>query len=725
MMRPTVAFSQDFFAELDALPADGQRHVRRFVSDFRRNPGDGWVYERIDKAQDQNFRLVAVNPESKTDESYWAVVLRPEKKKGKPVFVVLRVGSRESTQRWSRKHQCVIHPTTGALQVLPVEPIVTLVSPKPDPVKAELPVWTREEWMGLGVPEGFVDAVAAIQTHQELEDKKQVFPAEVYEAALGRIRGDSWFTVRKDLGIDEAQPEKVDPDDFDEALRKVISRQRFVTADNEAELEAILRAPLERWRVFLHPSQRKLVERHMRGSCRVLGGAGTGKTVVLMHRARHLAEKVFTGPHDKVLVTTYTTNLAADIENSLKNICSDEVFQKIEVASLDGWVKRFLRSMGYKKQVKYFVERSETELFSLWKEALETERPTEVDLPASFYREEWDEVVQFYGCTSEAQYLKVKRTGRGRRLKRKERKAIWPVFEEYRNLMADQNVCESHDAMRDAREILSNKGPILPYRAVLVDEAQDMSQEALRLLRQIVPLGDESSRDNDIFIVGDGHQKIYRKKVVVSRTGINIQGRSRRLKINYRTTDHIRKFAVSVLEGGSFDDLDGGQDDRSGYKSLLRGVKPEVRAAESLEEEIQSIIDFAKEGGLEQTCLVLRTKKLMETFERALNEKGIQTYRLRRSVAEDRGKKGLRVATMHRVKGLEFENIIVANATSGVLPLDEALLSIDDELVKKGALSAERALLYVSLTRARKRSLITYKGNPSPFLPVGTGENIA
>ena len=272
------------------------------------------------------------------------------------------------------------------------------------------------------------------------------------------------------------------------------------------------------------------MKKEWNGPVRVLGGAGTSKTVVAMHRARWLAQHVFKKENDRVLFTTFTRNLAADIRKNLTNICKPEVMRRIEVVNLDKWASDFLRKGGYDYKIDYGRLSG-----PLWKRALDT-APSDLSFETSFYREEWDRVIQPQAVTSLDAYFKAVRVGRGTRLSRKARKAIWPVFEEYRILLNEHGLREADDALRDARLLLKNKNKVFPYQSIVVDEAQDMGAQAFKLIRQMLP-GPGDGRKNDLFIVGDAHQRIYRHKVILGRCGINIIGRGRKLRINYRTTD--------------------------------------------------------------------------------------------------------------------------------------------------------------------------------------------
>lgn len=431
-----------------------------------------------------------------------------------------------------------------------------------------------------------------------------------------------------------------------------------------------------------------------------------------MHRARWLGQNVFKGEHDRVLFTTFTKNLAADIRENLGKICPEDAMRRIEVVNLDKWVSAFLRRNGYSYQIDYGRQTG-----PLWEKAL-TLAPAELNLDAAFYREEWERVIQPQGIASLAEYMKASRIGRGVKLGRNDRKAVWTVFEEYRVLLNEHGLKEGDDAMRDARLLLESKGSILPYRAIIVDEAQDMGPQSFRLIRAMVPGADCR---NDVFIVGDAHPRIYRHRVVLSQCGINVRGRSRKLKINYRTTEETRRWATNLLTGVNFDDLDGGLDDQKGYKSLLSGIPPEVHRFPSFREEVDFITKYARriegEGEeLKATCLVARTNELLKQYESALAGRGISTYLIRRSEAEDRTVPGMRLATMHRVKGLEFDRVIAAGINEGVVPFESTGSVSSDPVVRRESEVHERALLYVAATRAKKEVVVTSFGRTSRFL---------
>lgn len=703
--RIKVGISADFLKAYSKISKDKQSKVREFIEKFKGNPtSSGLNYEKIDNARDPNIRSLRI------DLQYRAIVLKPAEG---DVYMLLWVDNHDDAYAWARNRRVQIHPETGALQVIDVSETAVI----PEDQHRERPKGLFDhlrdrELFRLGIPEDLIPSVRRFTTEEDLEGSAGRMPEEAFEALYMLAAGFSQEEVyRENMAHEPETP--VDTKDFGAALKQKDTQRRFVLIEDDLALREMLTAPLERWRVFLHPSQRRIVEMKANGPVRVLGGAGTGKTVVAMHRAKWLIENIFTEDNDRVLLTTFTRNLAIDIKANLQKLCSAETLRRIEVINIDAWVARFLKQNGYDHQIVF-----EQQLEPLWENAL-NQADEALQLPEQFYRDEWDLIIQQQGIRDLGAYLRANRVGRGRRLSRRDRPKVWTVFEEYRTQMNDRRFKELIDAARDARHLLEQRGDVLPYRAVLVDEAQDMNAEVFRLIRQMIP-ADNGSRPNDIFITGDAHQRIYAHKAVLSHCGIDIRGRGKKLKINYRTTEETRGWAVCLLEGRPFDDLDGGEDEQRGYTSLLHGPWPRVSHQETFADEVEAIVQhiekLAEQGTLINTiCLVARTNDMLAQYEGALRSKGCEVYRIRRSAAEDRKSSGVRLATMHRVKGLEFEHVIVAGVNQGIVPLARAMAA-DNPHEQAESENRERSLLYVAATRAKQTVLITSSDTPSDFM---------
>ena len=363
---------------------------------------------------------------------------------------------------WARRHHCRVNPDTGALQIYEPQRSsdahLSAASPAETVAQSGPFAALRDRQLRrLGVPEVMLPEVRALDGEAALDGMQKRLPLEAYEALFYYLAGDSYEELVRDR---EALEGEVDTDDIAKALERMESRGRFVVVDNEMELEEVLSAPLEKWRVFLHPSQRRLVERKWNGPVRVLGGAGTGKTVVAMHRARWLARHLPEG--ERILFVTFTRNLAADIKNNLRSICSPQEMRRIDVTNLDRWVYDFLRRRNYDFHIVY--NRGQAPWKEVWQQALAL-KDSGLNLLDAFYSDELDQIILANGITSEAEYLRVPRTGRGTPLHRAQRARVWPVFEDYRLNLSLQGGKEMDDAYRAAAALLADDlgGLALPY----------------------------------------------------------------------------------------------------------------------------------------------------------------------------------------------------------------------------------------------------------------------
>lgn len=697
MSKPLVAISTDFLTAFAALPRQKQGKVTEFFNKFRNDPtSSGINYEKINEGIDKNICSVRI------DDTYRGIVVRqPES----GVYMLLWVDHHDEAYAWAKRKKCSINKTTGSVQIFDVQEIV--VESKMEKEKGIFEHISDDVFATIGVPEEQISLVRSITTLEELYARKESIPEEAYEGLEWIGNGFDVEEVIKAL-YPENDSEEVDENDFATALQTDISKKSFVIIDGEDELKQIMAEPLEMWRIFLHPTQRKIVKRKYSGPGQVLGGAGTGKTVVAMHRAKQLASSLENGK--KILFTTFTKNLAEDIKENLRKICTIEEMKKIEVINLDAWVSNFLREQGYEYQIVY-----ENELDKAWDDAI-SYAGDNLGYTKTFFEDEWKKVVQAQEAYSKEQYVKAPRIGRGVRFDRKKRFQMWAVFEEYQNIMNEKLQRDSETAIYEARKILENKYEGGQYASIIVDEGQDLSQSAYRLLRALA--GDE--HDNDIFIVGDSHQRIYKNKAILSKCGINIRGRSKYLKINYRTTEEIRKYAFSLLHGVSFDDMDDAYDNGRECQSLTHGHKPEIKEFPSLEAELEYIISKIKEleaSGVEQKniCIVARTHKLLDNYIEGLQKAGMRSFEIKSNKTDDRSFEGIRIATMHRVKGLEFDHVFAAAVNHRMLPLS-TINDYEDEVSKEEFRTGEKCLLYVALTRARKSAYITGFGGMSDLI---------
>ena len=697
MAKATVAISQDFFNSFAALPKNKQNKVMEFLSKFRSNPeAKGFNYEKIQNASDPNMRSVRI------DDTYRAILIKEE---GTDVYLLLWVDHHDEAYEWAVRKRCILNHTTGSIQVYESQEVEQ--QPEAVSTSTEKPLFSSvsdELLQKLGVPDEQVAFVRTL-TESTFDAAKGKLPRDAFEA-LDYVRvGLAPKEVIAELyGDTTAQ----NSNDMASALQNPITKMQFYVAEGEEDLKAMMNAPLEMWRVYLHPSQRRIVRKEYKGPARILGGAGTGKTVVAMHRAKELASHCL--GNEKILFTTFTENLAADIQENLRKICTPDLMKHIEVVHLDQWVNRYLRAHDYPYTIAYGDE-----IADMWKQA-ESYTGEDFDLPEGFFQEEWETVVQAQNIQSLAEYVKAPRPGRGIRLDRKRRMQVWKVFDEYRTMMDAEKVCDSACAMNECAQLLTAGPEVRMYAAVIVDEGQDFGPSAYRLLRAIA--GTEHT--NDLFIVGDAHQRIYKNKVILSRCGINVKGRAGKLRMNYRTTEEIRHKAMNVLEGISFDDLDDGIDDGKGYISVSHGEQPTVSVYATQDQEAAELIKSIQEqtaAGIDprEICVVARTNTLVDEYKKYLATAGIACFEVKRKQADDRSRMGVRLATMHRVKGLEFTIVYIVAANKNYIPLKSAV-NRSDEAEREAAMTGERCLLYVAMTRAKKMVRISAYGAASDFL---------
>lgn len=708
MNKVQVAISTDFFDAFAAIPKAQQKKVQNFVAKFRNNPlASGINYEKINDAVNPDYRSVRI------DQTWRGIILKPDKG---DVYLLLWVDKHDVAYDWARRHRCRVNPETGSLQVYEARHEQGKADARKPAaaaggaVEPALLPFRERELLRLGVPEENLQAVKALTSLAGLEAMQSQLPVEAFEALYFLADGMALDEVMAEYALVAAP--RVDTDDVAAALDNPHSRRSFHVVADDVELQQMLEAPLEKWRVFLHPLQRKLVERHWNGPVRVLGGAGTGKTVVAMHRARWLVEHVL-APDEKLLFTTFTRNLAMDIEANLRTICTPEQMQQIEVSNIDAWVRRYLRREG---EVGRIVYSGQDAYDKCWERAM-GEAPSELDLPESFFDEEWQQVVLPQRVLSRRDYFKADRRGRGVPLARKQRAAIWPVFEEMRLQLHQQGLMASPDGVFAALDRLGDDDPTGYYRAVVVDEVQDMGREAMQLIRA---LAGEEKRD-DLMLVGDGHQRIYGRKTSLKSCGIHIVGRGRKLRINYRTTEQIRRWAVAVLEDVDYDDLDGGTDEARGCRSLIEGQRPEIQGFDNAEAEADWVVEqirrLTQQGFQSQDiCVVARTKTRWQKTARKLDEQGLEPRRLQRDAADNGQLPGVRLANMHRVKGLEFKIVFLVGIQQGTVPLELALNATEDPVIKRNREDNERSLLHVAATRAIQVLYVSWYGQPSPFL---------
>lgn len=677
--------------------------------------GNGLNLETVQGARDNAIKSLRV------DQGYRAIAFEV----GRDIMFV-HVNEHDKAYRWAVGRRVKLDPDTNRIRV--IEEVDVGTESAPAPSEPRLFSKLSDKRLGaLGVPEEELPAVRLLTTLEAFEAAEERFDPLTYQILYALAAGYNDEEVHALTGIG-AQSEAESPKaelNFGALIETEESRQTIFIPESEAELRRVFEEGLEGWRIFLHPEQRKIAYRDYNGPAMARGGAGTGKTVVAMHRAKYLADQIMSDPTragQRVLFTTFTTSLAQDIEANLRTLCPEHLDAqppRIEVINLDRWVSQFLKRKNFERKVAYFGE-ARDRLEEIWRDVF-LDHVLPDGLSEAFVKAEWAQIVQATGLTEQRSYLKASRAGRGTPLDRRKRAALWEVFSDYRARMISEGLAEPDDAYREAIEILLAQAPNLPYAAVIVDEAQDMGEQAFRLVRAIVP--EASSGDqNSIFVVGDAHQRIYARRASMSVCGINVRGRSRQLRLNYRTTQEIRTWAVSILEGVSVDDLDQGTDSLRGYVSVLRGAPPELVSYRSETEELKGLVDWtrvqlADQIGLADLGVLCGRRADVARVRRALSSAGIETIELQAGSTDDRSAPGVRVTTMHRAKGLEFFSVAIPLLSESAFPPAGALNAAVDQADRTDIVDQYRSLLHVAATRAKKTLRVSWSGAPTLLIP--------
>ncbi|MEZ4241545.1 MAG: AAA family ATPase [Myxococcota bacterium] len=483
---PQVATHQGIEQSFHRLTDDQQSRVSAFLQQFRAEPLHAdWPMIRADGMHDDKVRFVATG----TDDLVITVVAPPRA----DIVIVVHVGTEAEARAWASGKRFEVNGAIGTLQAFDVAE-AEAAAPTGEAARGLLDDVADAALVQVGLPTALIPAVRALATDADLDQLSPHLPPEASDALYLLASGhdlDQTLTL-----LDRAAPAPVDTEDYAAAVQHPESRRSFVLVDGPEDLDAVLRGSVEAWRLYLHPDQRKLVRMRARGPIRVLGGAGTGKTVALLHRARHLLTSVFVEPTDRLLVTTFTRNLAADLEHQLGRLLDPEDAARVDVTNLHALVHRLWTRHGDGRVVAGKVQRERA-----WERALTEEA---LGLGDGFYRAEWEQVVQAAAIADETGYLRARREGRGVTLDRGKRRAVWKVLAAYRAALDAQRLLDPDDPFLQLRQGLDAGTVPRPYVAALVDETQDFGAPELLFLRALVPPG-----DNDLFFAGDAHQRIY------------------------------------------------------------------------------------------------------------------------------------------------------------------------------------------------------------------------
>ena len=677
-----------FTTSLAKLTGEEQKAVKTTAFDLQLGPfRPGLQLHRIEGARDRSFRSVRASRD-----------IRIIVHQTQDSFMLCYVDHHEEAYRWAERRKLETHPKTGAAQLVEVrETMEEIAVPVYVPVAQEarsrrllfssLP---DDELLSYGIPIEWLPDIRAVDEDSIL-DLASHLPSEAAEVLLELATGG---TPR----VPSPAVAGIDPFDHPDAQR------RFRIMRDWEELERALDYPWEKWAVFLHPAQRAIVERDFSGPARVSGSAGTGKTIVALHRAVHLAR---TNPNARVLLTTFSEALANALRDRLRILVSSEpqLSERVEVYAIDALAERLYRlnvgtpSFASVEQVRALIEEASA--------SFDDNRFSQ-----SFMLAEWEQVVDAWQLDTWEAYRDVPRLGRRRRLAEGQRRVLWSVFERVRAGLRDQSLISRSEMFGQLAAKFSETRRS-PFDFIVVDESQDIGVAQLRFLASL-----GAQRPNGLFFAGDLGQRIFQQPFSWQALGVEVRGRSRTLKINYRTSHQIRKRS-DLLLGMEIADADGNPEERSGTISVFNGPEPSIAIAESTDEEAKVVADWLTDvigRDLEphEISVFVRSTDQLDRATTAVENAGLQFTVLDDRVQTTEGH--VSVSTMHLAKGLEFRAVVVMACDDETIPLQERIESVADDSDLEDVYNTERHLLYVACTRARDYLLVTGVEPASEFL---------
>jgi len=676
-----------FTTSLGKLASEEQSLVKTTVFDLQLNPAHPSLqFHRIAGAKDKNFWSVRSSRD-----------LRIIIHKTEADFLLCYVNHHNAAYTWAERRKLQAHPDTGAAQLVEIrETVQEYVVPKYVEAAVARPVRTPfsslgdAELLGYGVPPDWLDAVR-LATEDSIFDLFGRLPAEAAEALLEvATGGHPVVTVMNNRAADPFNH----PD----------AKRRFALISSSDELTRALEFPWDKWTIFLHPEQRSFVEKEFNGPARVSGSAGTGKTIVALHRVYNLALK---SPGNRLLLATFSPSLAFALEANLKKLVTKQprLSEQIEVESIPALIKRlFAIHFG---RIEFASESVIKEIIASEKLSLNARK-----FSTYFLWKEWEQIVDAWQIRSWEQYRVVPRLGRKTRLSEEGRKCLWELFENVRSKLTAHSLITEADACQRLESLFRDKG-LSPYDHAVIDEAQDISVPQMRLLAALL-----ADKSNGLFFAGDLGQRIFQQPFSWSTLGVDIRGRSKTLKINYRTSQEIRRQADRLLDP-QFADVDGISEDRRGTISVFSGPAPSVRRCNSSDQECTEIAKWLTEqisNGIaeQEICLIVRSEDEVPRALEAVKAAGCSSRLLGNS--DTALSLGVTVAKMHLAKGLEFRAVGVMACDDEVIPLQARIESVGDDADLEEVYATERQLLYVACTRARECLIVSGVEPTSEFL---------
>ncbi len=674
-----------FIDSLAKLNNQEQKAVKTTVFDLQVNPASpGLNFHKLERAQDPNFSSVRVNRD---------IRLIVHRSKGS--LLICYVGHHDKAYQWGQRRRLQTHPRTGAAQVVEIrETVKEIIIPTYIAVEMPKPPLFADtsdgDLLDYGVPPEWLADVRAANEDTVL-DLADHLPAEAAEALLELATGGT-------PSISRVAIPSGDPFDHPDALR------RFRVMSDVDELARALEYPWEKWTVFLHPEQRRTVEKDYNGPARVSGSAGTGKTVVALHRAVHLAK---TNPHSRVLLATFSETLANALKTKLRRLIHHQphLGEQIQVYAMNAIAERLYRFNVARPHLA-----SKQTIQDLLAQA--AAKVSEHSFSPYFLTSEWEQIIDAWQVDSWQSYRDVARLGRKTRLSESRRVALWSIFENVQAALKEQGLI-TYPTLFAALTARYDAGQSSPFDFIVIDESQDISIPQLKFLAAL-----SGNRPNSLFFAGDLGQRIFQQPFSWKSLGVDVRGRSKTLHINYRTSHQIRMQADKLLDP-ELSDIDGITEKRGGAISVFNGPSPTINTFDTPESEIQAVARWLQDRittGIEPEEIGVFVRSAAE-LPRARS--AIETAELAYKILDEKISTTvgyISLCTMHLAKGLEFRAVAVIACDDDVIPLQARIDKVTDESDLEEVYNTERHLLYVACTRARDHLLVTSVEPTSEFL---------
>jgi len=675
-----------FTASLARLAGDEQKAAKTTAFDLQMDPaGNGMSFHKLDKVKDPNFWSVRVNRD---------IRLIVHKTAGS--LLLCYVDHHDKAYQWAERRKLETHPTTGAAQLVEIRELVREISvpryeeaAKPAPA-ALFGEYNDEQLLAYGVPpEWLVDVRAADE--DSLLELVVHLPDEAAEALLELATGGMPVASKP---ADKTEDPFLHPD----------AQRRFRVMSDMDELARALEYPWDKWTVFLHPAQRQMVERDYNGAARVSGSAGTGKTVVALHRAVQLACK---DEDARILLSTFSDTLANVLRSNLFRLAwnTPKLAERIDVTAMDA-VGIKLYSAEFGKPI--FANRDE--ISSLLKSAAKDIDGLKTN--AAFLLSEWDDVMDTWQIESWEAYRDAKRLGRKTRLPEAQRALYWRAFSKVKEQLRQAGKITKAEMFGKLADTMpKRKHPVFDY--IVVDEAQDIGVQQLRFLASI-----SGARSNALFFAGDLGQRIFQQPFSWKSLGVDVRGRSRTLNINYRTSHQIRSQA-DLLLGPEVSDVDGNVESRKGTISVFNGPEPVIRSFGDPDLESQAVGQWLKQSNTSgvlphEIGVFVRSEGEFPRALAAIAASSLKARVLGKDMATEEG--FVSITTMHLAKGMEFRVVAVMACDDGVIPSQSRIDLASDDAELTEIYNTERQLLYVGCTRARDQLHVSAVKPGSEFL---------